>query len=127
MYFISTNSKDFPYLEVRQLYEENEKYNISGNNLSIDDLIKFNEFYAVIIDGKFQGCLYLHNETPESIYLSGFSKRKQSKATVRAISELIKHLKKRYVYSTTPHLHAKICLLRAGFKQVSAGLYRKEI
>jgi ssDNA-specific exonuclease RecJ len=126
MYFVSTSNKDFPYNEVKSLYEEYREYNISGSNLPIDDLIKFNEFYGVIVNGKFAGCLYLHNATSESIYLSGFSKRKQAKNTIKAIREFIKGIDKQYIFSKTTHLHAKICLLRAGFKQIEVDLFLYE-
>ena len=126
MYFISTNNKDFPYSEVKSLYEKYQKYNISGSNLTIDELISLNVFYAVLVDGKFQGCLYLHNFKDDSVYLSGFAKRKQPKATVRAINELISNLTQRYIYSSTTHLAAKLCLLRAGFKQIKTDLFLYE-
>lgn len=126
MYFISTNSEDFPYSEVKQLYNEYREYNISGSDLTIDELIRLNLFFAVIDNGKFIGCLYLHNMTPESIYISGFSKRKQPKANIRAISELINNLTQRYIYSSTKHLAAKLCLLKAGFKQIETDLFLYE-
>ena len=126
MEFILTGYKNFPYQEIKKLYEENEKYNISGSNLTIDELIKYNLFFAVLINGEFRGCLYLHNFTDDSVYLSGFSKRKQPKANIRAISELIKGIDKQCIFSKTTHLHAKICLLRAGFKQVNTDLFLYE-
>ena len=126
MYFISTNNEDFPFEAVKQLYEEYQKYNISGSNLTIDELISLNLFFAVIDNGKFIGCLYLHNFKDDSVYLSGFSKRKQPKANVRAISGLINNLTQRYIYSSTKHLAAKLCLLKAGFKQIEQDLFLYE-
>ena len=126
MYFISTNNEDFPFNEVKSLYEEYQKYNISGSNLTIDELISLNLFFAVIDNGKFIGCLYLHNFKDDSVYLSGFSKRKQPKANVRAISELIGNLTQRYIYSSTTHAHAKLCLLRSGFQQIDTDLFLYE-
>jgi len=126
MHFISTNNDDFPYKAVKELYEEYSQYNISGNNLYIDELISLNIFFAVMDNKKFIGCLYLHNFGIDSVYLSGFSKRKQPKANIRAISEFINNITQRYILSSTPHAHAKLCLLRAGFKQIATDLFLYE-
>lgn len=132
MIFISSDNEKFPYDEVKQLYKEVEKFNVSDANLTIDELINNcnGHFWTVIVDDIFQGCIYFHDFTDNSCFLSGFSIRKQALNNVTAINKLCNLYKQNEsintFYAKTSHKHASICLLRAGFKLIN-NIYRKEV
>ena len=127
MILISSNDINFPYKACERLYNENNEYNISS--LNFGDLIEAlkGNFWAVCDDNEnLMGCLYFEIRFNNKWFISGFSARKVTKHVVNAIHILIKHYGKRKVYSETPHRHAKIALLRAGFKKIMYNIYKWE-
>ena len=126
MILISSNDINFPYRACERLYNENKEYNISS--LSFGDLIKAlgGNFWAVCDDNNnLMGCLYFETRN-KKWFISGFSVRGVTVHVTPAIHCLIKHYGKRKVYSETPHRHARIALLRAGFKKIMYNIYKWE-
>ena len=126
MILISSNDITFPYKACERLYNENKEYNISS--LEFDKLIEAlkGHFWAVCDDNeKLMGCLYFETRN-RKWFISGFSTRGVTVHVAPAIHCLIKHYGKRKVYSETPHRHARIALLRAGFKKIKYNIYKWE-
>ena len=126
MILISSNDINFPYWACERLYDENKEYNIS--NLEFGGLIKAlgGNFWAVCDDNNnLMGCLYFETRN-KKWFISGFSVRGVTIHVAPAIHRLIEHYGKRKVYSETPHRHAKIALLRAGFKKIMYNIYKWE-
>ena len=126
MILISSNDINFPYEACERLYNENKEYNISS--LEFDNLIKAlgGNFWAVCDDNNnLMGCLYFETRN-KRWFISGFSRRKVTEHVVGAIHTLIDHYGKEKVYSETPHRHARIALLRAGFKKIRYNIYKWE-
>ena len=126
MILISSNDINFPYRACEGLYNENKEYNISS--LEFGDLIKAlgGNFWAVCDDNNnLMGCLYFETRN-KKWFISGFSVRGVTVHVAPAIHCLIKHYDKRKVYSETPHRHARIALLRAGFKKIRYNIYKWE-
>ena len=126
MILISSNDINFPYRACERLYDENKEYNISS--LEFDDLIKAlgGNFWAVCDDNNnLMGCLYFETRN-KKWFISGFSVRGVTVHVAPAIHILIEHYGKRKVYSETPHRHARIALLRAGFKKIMYNIYKWE-
>ena len=126
MILISSNDINFPYRACERLYNENKEYNISS--LEFDKLIKAlgGNFWAVCDDNNnLMGCLYFETRN-KKWFISGFSVRGVTVHVAPAIHTLIEHYGKKKVYSETPHRHAKIALLRAGFKKIRYNIYKWE-
>ena len=126
MILISSNDINFPYGACERLYNENKKYNISS--LEFDKLIEClgGNFWAVCDDKEnLMGCLYFETRN-KKWFISGFATRGVTVHVAPAIHILIKHYGKRKVYSETPHRHARIALLRAGFKKIMYNIYKWE-
>jgi len=127
MILISSNDINFPYSACERLYNENKEYNISS--LNFGDLIEAlkGNFWAVCDDNdNLMGCLYFEIRFKDKWFISGFSRRKVTQHVVNAIHTLINHYDKKKVYSETPHRHARIALLRAGFKKIRYNIYKWE-
>ena len=127
MILYSSLDINFPYKACERLYNENKEYNISS--LEFDALVKAlkGNFWAVCDDNdNLMGCLYFEIRFNNKWFISGFSARKVTKHVSEAIHILIKHYNKKKVYSETPHRHAKIALLRAGFKKIMYNIYKWE-
>ena len=127
MILISSNDITFPYKACERLYNENKEYNISS--LEFDKLIEAlkGHFWAVCDDKDIlMGCLYFEIRFNNKWFISGFSCRKVYKYVVEAIHTLIGHYKLDKVYSETPHRHARLALLRAGFKKIKYNIYKWE-
>ena len=127
MILVSSNDLNFPYRTCERLYNENKEYNISS--LNFRDLIEAlkGHFWAVCDDNNnLMGCLYFEIRFNNKWFISGFSARKVTAHVVNAIHTLIEHYGKKKVYSETPHRHAKIALLRAGFKKIRYNIYKWE-
>ena len=126
MILISSNDINFPYLACERLYNENKEYNISS--LEFNKLIEClgGNFWAVCDDNNnLMGCLYFETRN-RKWFISGFSVRGVTIHVAPAIHILIKHYGKKKVYSETPHRHARIALLRAGFKKIMYNIYKWE-
>ena len=126
MILISSNDINFPYRACERLYNENKEYNISS--LEFDKLIEAlqGNFWAVCDDNeKLMGCLYFETRN-RKWFISGFSVRGVTVHVAPAIHILIEHYGNRKVYSQTPHRHARIALLRAGFKKIMYNIYKWE-
>ena len=127
MILISSNDINFPYWACERLYNENKEYNISS--LEFDKLIEAlkGHFWAVCDDNEnLMGCLYFEIRFNNKWFISGFSVRGVTVHVAPAIHILIKHYGKKKVYSETPHRHARIALLRAGFKKIMYNIYKWE-
>ncbi len=127
MILYSSLDNNFPYRACERLYNENKEYNISS--LEFGDLIEAlkGNFWAVCDDNdNLMGCLYFEIRFKDKWFISGFSRRKVTQHVVNAIHTLIEHYGKKKVYSETPHRHAKIALLRAGFKKIRYNIYKWE-
>ena len=126
MIYLSTNSKEFPFKEAEQLYEDNKKYFLPLDIpfMELSEGLNGN-FWSCFKDGVFIGCIYFELKD-DKWFLSGFSKRK----TYKYISEAIRGLCKLYfgqvdtIYSETPFTHAQRALKRAGFQQIDKDLFR---
>lgn len=126
MILISSNDINFPYNACERLYNENKEYNISS--LEFDKLIEAlkGNFWAVCDNNnKLMGCLYFELKKNEW-FISGFSCRKVRKFVVDAIHTIINHYGHKKVLSETPHRHAAIALLRAGFEKIGYNIYKWE-
>ena len=127
MILISSNDINFPYRACERLYNENKEYDIC--NLEFDKLIEAlgGNFWAVCDDKEnLMGCLYFEIRFNNKWFISGFSVRGVTAHVAPAIHTLIEHYGKRKVYSETPHRHARIALLRAGFKKIMYNIYKWE-
>ena len=126
MILISSNDINFPYNACEKLYNENKEYNISSLPFKgLVEALKGN-FWAVCDDNnKLMGCLYFETRN-KKWFISGFSVRGVTVHVAPAIHTLIEHYGKKRVYSQTPHRHAKIALLRAGFKKIMYNIYKWE-
>ena len=127
MILYSSLDNNFPYNACEMLYNENKEYNISS--LVFDKLIEAlkGNFWAVCDDNNsLMGCLYFETRFNNKWFMSGFSVRGVTVHVAPAIHILIKHYGKKKVYSETPHRHAKIALLRAGFKKIRYNIYKWE-
>ena len=128
MILYSSNDINFPYKACEILYNENKKY-LSQLDIPFARLIEclLGNFWAVCDDdNNLMGCLYFETRFNNKWFISGFSARKVTKYVSEAIHTLIKHYGKKRVYSETPHRHAKIALLRAGFKKIMYNIYKWE-
>ena len=126
MILISSNDINFPYKACERLYDENKEYNISS--LEFDKLIAClgGNFWAVCDNNNnLMGCLYFETRN-KKWFISGFSVRGVTVHVTPAIHILIEHYGKKKVYSETPHRHARIALLRAGFKKIMYNIYKWE-
>ena len=126
MILISSNDINFPCMACERLYDENKEYNISS--LNFGDLIEAlkGNFWAVCDNNEnLMGCLYFETRN-KKWFISGFSVRGVTVHVAPAIHCLIKHYGKRKIYSETPHRHARIALLRAGFKKIMYNIYKWE-
>ena len=126
MILISSNDINFPYRACEGLYNENKEYNVSS--LEFDKLIVClgGNFWAVCDNNNnLMGCLYFETRN-RKWFISGFSVRGVTVHVAPAIHCLIEHYGKRKVYSETPHRHARIALLRAGFKKIRYNIYKWE-
>ena len=127
MILYSSLDNNFPYKACERLYNENKEYNISS--LEFDKLIEclLGNFWAVCDDdNNLMGCLYFETRFNNKWFISGFSVRGVTVHVAPAIHILIEHYGKKKVYSETPHRHAKIALLRAGFKKIRYNIYKWE-
>ena len=127
MILYSSLDINFPYKACEILYNENKKY-LLPLDITFDKLIEClrGNFWAVCDDNdKLMGCLYFETRN-KKWFISGFSARKVTKYVSDAIHTLIKHYGKKKVYSETPHRHARIALLRAGFKKIRYNIYKWE-
>ena len=127
MILYSSNDINFPYKACEKLYNENKKY-LSQLDIPFARLIEclLGNFWAVCDDNdKLMGCLYFETRN-KKWFISGFSVRGVTVHVTPAIHCLIKHYGKKRVYSETPHRHAKIALLRAGFKKIMYNIYKWE-
>ena len=127
MILYSSLDNNFPYGACESLYNENKKYHISDLEFgALVEALKGN-FWAVCDDkNNLMGCLYFEIRYKDKWFISGFSTRGVTVHVAPAIHILIKHYGKRKVYSETPHRHAKIALLRAGFKKIRYNIYKWE-
>jgi len=128
MILISSNDINFPYKACERLYNENKEY-LLPLDITFDKLIEClqGNFWAVCDDNdNLMGCLYFEIRFKDKWFISGFSRRKVTQHVVEAIHTLIKHYSKKKVYSETPHRHARIALLRAGFKKIMYNIYKWE-
>ena len=126
MILISSNDITFPYKACERLYNENKEYHISDLEFgALVDALK-GHFWAVCDDKDIlMGCLYFETRN-KKWFISGFSVRGVTVHVAPAIHCLIKHYGKKKVYSETPHRHARIALLRAGFKKIMYNIYKWE-
>ena len=127
MILYSSLDINFPYKACERLYNENKKYNISS--LEFNELVNAlkGNFWAVCDDNNnLMGCLYFETRFNNKWFISGFSVRGVTVHVAPAIHILIEHYGKKKVYSETPHRHAKIALLRAGFKKIRYNIYKWE-
>ena len=128
MILYSSNDINFPYKACERLYNENKKY-LLPLDITFDKLIEClrGNFWAVCDDNNnLMGCLYFEIRFNNKWFISGFSARKVTAHVVNAIHTLIEHYGKKKVYSETPHRHARIALLRAGFKKIRYNIYKWE-
>ena len=127
MILYSSLDNNFPYKACEKLYNENKEYHIS--DLEFNALVNElkGHFWAVCDDKDILiGCLYFEIRFNNKWFISGFSARKVTAHVVNAIHTLIEHYGKKKVYSETPHRHARIALLRAGFKKIRYNIYKWE-
>ena len=127
MILISSNDTNFPYRACERLYNENKEYHISDLEFNaLVNALKGN-FWAVCDDNEnLMGCLYFETRFNNKWFISGFAVRGVTVHVAPAIHILIEHYGKRKVYSETPHRHARIALLRAGFKKIRYNIYKWE-
>ena len=128
MILISSNDINFPYRACERLYNENKEY-LLPLDITFDKLIEClsGNFWAVCDDNeKLMGCLYFETRFNNKWFISGFSVRGATIYVTPSIHCLIKHYGKKKVYSETPHRHAKIALLRAGFKKIRYNISKWE-
>ena len=127
MILYSSLDNNFPYSACERLYNENKKYHISDLEFgALVDALKGNFWAVCDNNNKLMGCLYFEIRYKDKWFISGFSIRGVTVSVAPAIHILIKHYGKRKVYSETPHRHAKIALLRAGFKKIRYNIYKWE-
>lgn len=128
MYFISTNSKDFPWQQAERLYNENKKYFLPLD-ITFEELANWanGNLWATIEDDLFIGLIYFDFKD-NKWFLNGCSERKMFKYISKAINELctLYFEQTDVIYSETEHTHAKIALKRAGFIQIHPNIFRKE-
>jgi len=128
MIFVQQNTKDFPFEAAKALYEENREYLF--HDLDFDTLYKkTNGNLWAIVDKELIAIVYFHF-IDGKWFFNGFTKRKKYKYVKKIITQMCEKYFKRWniteIYSKTPYRHAKFALLRAGFKQISSDIYRKE-
>lgn len=128
MIFIQQNTVNFPFDEAKILYEENREYMFQ----EFDFETLYNKTHGnlwAVVGNELIGIIYFGYKN-NKWFLSGFSKRKKFKHIVGAINGVCDIHFNRWgiteIYSETEHKHAKFALLRAGFKQISTNIYRKE-
>ena len=127
MILYSSLDINFPYNACERLYNENKEY-LLPLDITFDKLIEClqGNFWAVCDDNNnLMGCLYFETRN-KKWFISGFSVRGVTVHVTPAIHCLIKHYGKKKVYSETPHRHARIALLRAGFKKIMYNIYKWE-
>ena len=128
MIFIQQNTNEFPFEQAKNLYDENRKYLFQ--DLDFETLYKkTNGNLWAVIDNGLIGIIYFHFKK-NKWFLSGFSHRKMRKYIADAINGMcqtyFEHWNITEIYSETEYKHAKIALLRAGFKKISSNIFRKE-
>ena len=127
MILISSNDINFPYGACEGLYKANKQYNIA--NVEFDKLIEClqGNFWAVCSpSNELMGCLYFELRYKNKWFISGFSVRGVTVHVTPAIHCLIEHYGIKKVYSETPHRHARLALLRTGFKKIRYNIYKWE-
>ena len=128
MYFISTNSKDFPWEQAKILYNSNKKYFLPLD-ITFEELCKGlnNNLWATIADNQFIGLIYFELKE-NKWFMSGVSERKMLKYITEAINGLCELYfeQTNAIYSETDFTHSKLALKRAGFKHFKENIYRKD-
>ena len=128
MYFISTNSKDFPFEQAKTLYNANKKYFLPLD-ITFEALCKSlnGNLWGVMIENNLAGLIYFEFKEGKW-FLSGCSQRKQFKHVAEAINGLCELYFEQTdaIYSETDFTHSKLALKRAGFKHYKDNIYRKD-
>ena len=116
--------------EIDKLFQENLKYFPEYTNILdfIEDCQ--GHFYIVLCDDKFTGCLFLDKWTKDSVYIGGFSIRKNIN-TLKSFNLLVYFIFKDYpfiktIFSNTKFKHVRFFLKKAGFQKINNNLYKKE-
>lgn len=129
MYFVSTNSENFPFKQAEMLYNENKKYFLPLDISFKEHSRRLNgNLWATIADCQFLGLIFFEWKNGK-LFLSGCSKRKMFKYVSKAIIGLCELYfeQTNLIYSETEHKWAKQALKRAGFLQISDNLFKKGI
>ena len=111
---------DSHYKEVSELFNEVKDYFPIWQTL--DNALKAcqGHFYTVTFNGEFTGCLFLHKWAEDSVYIGGFSKRKNPH-TLKAINLLTNGtfedypIDKIYTQINKNNKPAQFCMKKAGF------------
>lgn len=124
MQALRNDNKDFPFGEVKKLYIKNKHY-FENPDYPFESFIKdFSPHVWAFVENKeLVGYIFLHSFTENSCSLSGNANRKLSNFVNEAICGTCGYYFKTFnqlqkIYSTTDFRHAKIALLRAGFKHI---------
>lgn len=111
--------------KIRDIKEFEDLYNsIDHSNLpKVTDLINTKDYLFCFYEENLLGCIYLELRN-KKIFLSGFSKPKQLNKVIEAINHICNYFKED-IYSDTPFKHAKLVLIRCGFKKITENILKR--
>ena len=128
---LSSNNKDFPYEQVKELYIKNKEF-FRDSDYPFEDFVKDSKghLWAYIEDEKLIGYIFMHTFKDDSCCLSGNSNRKCFKYLEEIINGTcgyyFTHYEINKIYSITDYKHAQLVLKRAGFLQIDSDKFLKE-
>lgn len=111
---------------IRDINEFSELYSsIDNSNLAkLQDLLSMNDYIFCFYEDGLLGCIYLAGKDGK-IFLNGFSKPKQFSKVIEAINHICRYYSNEDIYSETPFRHAKLALMRCGFKKNTGNILKR--
>lgn len=105
--------------EFIELYESVDNSNLSDLNI----LLSMEDYIFCFYEKQLLGCIYLEGKDGKT-FLSGFSKPKQLNKVIEAINHVCEYFNDD-IYSDTPYKHAKLTLMKCGFKKVTENILKR--
>lgn len=131
--FVPPQEPSFPLEEIKELFNQYKEIFLKHNIDSYEKLysITGNFLFAVYTHGKLEGCLFctdwnMTGDKYTDCQIGGFAVRKQHNS-VEAVKGFCDYLFERFdlehIYSETFERHARIALLKAGFKKLNNSMF----
>ena len=114
--------KNFPYLELKDMYEENQE--LIGDDQSFDDVILRTMFFGFMENETVLGGIYFY-ENNSRTFVNAFAGRKTYKQNEACLKWTLNGFRCP-IYARTRHRYVRLRLLKLGFKKVEENIYKYE-